>query len=117
MPITGFSKARKIGMFFTDDCKIAIGKPIPDINGSSELVGTVINARKSASEIRIRFLDISVSVSDDRTTALLKMTASAVVCNHGRPGREIEAREVEIALVKINKIWKIREVITVKTLR
>ena len=114
--IAGFRKAGKVGTFFVDDCRVTVGSPVPDIYGRSELTAVVQQTRKPAREIRVRFLDISVSVSSDRTNASVLMTAAATVYEAGSLRREIEAREVELNWVKANGSWKIKEVRTIETL-
>ena len=115
-PIAALGKARKAGTFFVDDCNVRVGSPVPDINGNGQLVAIVQQARKSAYEVKVRFSDISVLISDDRNTASVSMTASAIACEAGGAGRNIEAREVEMSWVKLDRVWKIKEVRAVETL-
>ena len=116
-PIAGLGKAKKVGKLFTDECRIRLGHPVPDINGRSELEVVVQQARKSVYEARIRFVDISVSVSDDRASASVSMTAAATVRGAGEFASEIEAREVEMDWVKTGRFWKIEEVRGIKAIR
>jgi hypothetical protein len=116
-PIAGLGKAKKVGKLFIDDCRIKLGHPVPDINGRSELEVVVQQARKSVYEVSVRFADISVSVSNDRTGASVSMTATATVRGAGEFGSEIEACEVEMAWVKTGGSWKIEEVHRIKAIR
>ncbi len=116
-PVAGLGRAKRAGMFFVDDCRIEIGHPVPDIHGRDELVAIVRQARKSVCEMHVRFVDISVSVSADRTSASVSMTAAAIVRRAGEFGSETEACEVEMAWVKAGRSWKIKEVREIKALR
>ena len=116
-PVAGLGRAKRVGTFFVDDCRIGIGHPVPNIHGRNELVAIVQQARKSVYEMHVRFVDISMSVSGDRTGASVSMTAAATARSAGEFGPETEACEVEMVWVKIGRSWKIKEVREIKTLR
>ena len=116
-PIAGLGRAKRVGMFFVDDCRIGIGHLVPDMHGRDELVAIVQQARKSVYEAHVRFVDISMSVSGDRTSASVSMTAAATVRRAGEFASETEACEVEMVWVKIGRSWKIREVREIKAIR
>ncbi len=116
-PVAGLGRAKRVGMFFVDDCRIGIGHPVPDIHGRNELVAIVQQMRKSVCEAHIRFVDISISVSGDGTGAFVSMTAVAAARGAGEFGSETEACEVEMAWAKIGRSWRIKEVRKIKALR
>ena len=116
-PVAGLGRAKRVGMFFVDDCRIRIGHPVPDIHGRDELVAIVHQARKSVYEAHVRFVDISISVSGDRTGASVSMTAAATARRAGEFGSETEACEVEMFWVKTGRSWKIKEVREIKAVR
>ena len=116
-PIAGFSRAGKVGTFFTDDCYIAFGPSVPDIHDKDELVTTVQRVRHAVHRVDVGFTDISIlSFSDDRDTALLTLTATAVVYESGNIKGKIFAREVESTLVKIDGAWKVKKAMGVESL-
>ena len=114
-PIAGLSKAAKVGTFFTDDCIITLGSPIPDIRERSELVAIVHRSRQAFYKVNVNFADISISVPD-KDTAEVTLTATAIVHEPGGLMGELEAREVELTLAKIGRSWKIKKVVGVETL-
>ena len=115
-PLAGFGRARKVGTFFTDDCYVAFGAPVPDIHDDGELLAVVQRVRHAVHRVEVRFDDISISVSDDRDSAEVILTATAIVYKQGNLKGEIEAREVESTAVKVDGSWKFRKVIGIETL-
>lgn len=114
-PIVALGRTNRIATFFTDDCIVTVGAPAPDINGNGELTAVVYRVRQSFYRIDARFADISVSVID-KNTAEVALTATAIVYKPGSLRGEVEARELEVTMVKIGRLWKIEKVIVIETL-
>ena len=114
-PIVALGRANRIATFFTDDCIVTVGAPVPDICGNSELIAVVHRVRQAFYRIDVRFADISVS-GIDKNTAEVALTATAIVYKPGSLRGEVEARELEVTMVKIDRLWKIQKVIVIETL-
>lgn len=108
---------QKIKSFFTQDCRIAVGAPIPDIIGHDMLMSTIYQARKIVDKIDVDFYDISVIIRENHITANTTMTAKATGPDPQGGERVTEVREVEISWEKVEGVWKIADVQLIQTLR
>lgn len=115
LPIASLGRAGRVGTFFTEDCSITVGDPVPDIRGNSQLVAIVYRARQSFHRADVNFADISISVTD-KNNAELTLTPTATVYEQGSLMGRVEAWEVELTMVKINGSWKIKKVTAIETL-
>ncbi len=108
--IGALAEIYKIGAFFTDDCQIVVGDPIPEIHGRGALIAAIYQVRKIvAGKIEVAFRDVSVTIEENRVTAISIKTAIAtgVFPDSGAPVKEI--RDIEMHWEKTEKGWKIAE--------
>lgn len=110
------AKAQKIKSFFTQDCRIVVGAPIPDIQGLEMLVAVFYQALRSVDEVNVGFHDISVTIGEEGITAKTVMTAKATGPDPQGGERVTDAREIEMDWKKIDGTWKIAEVRVVQIL-
>ncbi len=113
--IVALGRTNRIATFFTDDCILTVGAPVPDIRGNSGLIAVVHRARQVFYRIEVHFADVSVSVID-KNTAEVALTATAIVYEPGSLRGKVEARELEVTMVKIDRLWKIQKMIVTETL-
>lgn len=103
--IAALAEARKIGSFFTEDCQIAVGDPVPEIHGREELISAAYATRKArgivADEVEVAFYDVSVTIAENEVMAISIKTAVAT----GATGREI--RNIKMHWKKTEGRWEI----------
>ncbi len=102
-------KTQKIKTFFTEDCQILVGDPVPDIEGLEMLAAVFSQVRGSFDEVDVDFRDISIIIGEGHTTAKTVMTAKAIILDPHENKRFMEVREIEMSWEKIKGRWKIAE--------
>ncbi|MCD5401476.1 nuclear transport factor 2 family protein [candidate division NPL-UPA2 bacterium] len=115
--LMALANIQRIKLLFTQDCRIAVGAPVPEIRGHDMLISALHQARRIVGKIEVDFYDISVIIGENRTTARATMTAAATGLDPQRDKRVIEAREVEMRWKKVEGEWRIAEVRLIRTLR
>ena len=108
--------AEQLAGFCTKDVEISVdvpGRSTFTISGKDELRETVIGARSSGSSVTVEFVDVSVNVAPDKTTAVARLTAKATI-----PGDNVpQVQELKIDFKKVEKDWLVNHAETVRTLR
>jgi hypothetical protein len=101
--IAALAEAHRIGTFFTEDCQIVVGGPVPEIHGREALISAAYATRMGIGGIvvEVAFRDISVTVAEDEVTAVSIKTAVATTAT----GREI--RNIQMHWEKTDRRWKI----------
>lgn len=100
--IAALTEARRIGLLFTEDCQITVGGPVPEIHGRQELISAAYGARRMlAGKVEVAFRDVSITVAEDRVTAISTKTAVAT----GATGREV--RNIKMRWEKTEGRWEI----------
>ena len=111
------AKAQRIKSFFTQDCRIVVGAPVPDIQGVEMLAGVFYQALRSVDEVKVGFYDISITIAEQGSSAKTVMTAKATSSDPHGGGRVTDAREIEMDWKKIDRTWKIVEVRAIQVLQ
>ena len=107
--MTSFSKMQKLASFFTQDCSIKIGSPVPEIKNKDELISTASQLRQMAESIKIQLSEISVTLQDN-THAKSNFVAAAFVDSSLLNKGDIYPRQLELTWEKFGRYWKIRQV-------
>ncbi|MCD5397514.1 nuclear transport factor 2 family protein [candidate division NPL-UPA2 bacterium] len=115
--LMALANIKKIKLLFTQDCRIMVGAPIPEIRGHDMLLSTLHQTRRVMGKIEVDFYDISVIIEEDLVTARATMTAMATGLDSQRDERIIEVREVKMYWKKVEGEWRIAEVRLIRTLR
>ena len=100
-------KTRKIRTFFTEDCQILVGDPVPEIGGLEMLVAVFSQVRGSFDEVDVDFRDISIIIGERHTAAKTLMTAKAIIFDPHENERVMEVRKIEMNWKKVKGRWKI----------
>lgn len=115
-PLTRLSRAQKVSTFFTQDVQLTVDIPsrsTQTFNGRDELQEAALAARSMMSGLKVKFVDVVVTVDADKQSARADLTATASL-----PGEKLpEVQELEVRFKKIEHEWLISRVRTVKTLR
>jgi hypothetical protein len=115
----GFStitRAAKFGTFFTRDVVIEIGGGFAPIRGRDMVLALAAKAQVPGEGFTIRFVDVTVTVDPSGLSALATMTATAQGRSLGDL-QAIDARELEMAFLKVEGEWQIERVTGVETIQ
>jgi len=108
--------SQKLAGFFTPDVEITVdipGHSLQTISGRDEVMQIAMRAHSTMSNVKVQFVDVSVSVAPDKESATAHLTAKANV-----PGDDVpQVQELKAQFQKVGRDWLINRVETVKTLR
>lgn len=114
-PLARLANSQKLTTFCTSDVEITVdipGRISQTLNGRDELLQAVMAAHATLNPFKVEFLDIGVSVSSDKQSAVAILTAKASF-----PGERIpEVQELKIDFLKVDHNWLIHHAETVRTL-
>jgi len=115
-PLVKLAKAQRLSTFFTTDAKVTVdlpGRALQTFDGREEVQQAAIGARSLLNNLKVEFVDVTVSLRPDKNSAVSHLTATATM-----PGEKVpEVQELEIEFRKTDHDWLIDRVQTVKTLR
>jgi hypothetical protein len=106
--------AQKLTSFFTPDAEISVDVPElrQKFSGQDELLKAAIAVRTVLSSLKVELLDINITFSPDKTSAVANLTLKV----RANGDRDFTPQEVKFTLKKVKGQWLIREAETVKTL-
>jgi hypothetical protein len=105
----------RLGSYFTADTVISVdipGRGMHTLEGRDSLVQAAMVFRQNLSGVKIEFLDIHVTLADDKQTAVANLTGKATVSGE----RDFSVQEFKFKLKKVKGEWLIYRVESVKTL-
>jgi len=108
-------RIKKLGDFLTEDVQISVDLPghsKREIDGRDEAMQAAAVAAELAGRLSVEFVDVTVTVGPDKTTAIAVLTAK------GTAGGEKDnlVQEMKFSLKKGENGWLINRVETVRTL-
>jgi hypothetical protein len=114
-PLTKVRNASKLAGYFSLDAQVTFDAPGHGqqmLSGRNEIQQTAMGARSAISSLAVEFLDVNVTLTADKQSATVDLTAKA------RVGGDSSAyvQEMKFVLKNINGQWLIVRVETVKTL-
>jgi hypothetical protein len=113
--LTRLANSQKLTSFCTSDVQIALevpGRSTQTLNGRDELLQAALATRSFMTNLKVKFLDVSVMVAEDGQSAITHLTAEANL-----PGENVpEVQELKILFRKIEGNWLITRAETVRTL-
>lgn len=110
------ARAAKIGAYFTNDIVVDLGEGSPPIQGRETIIGMVGRLQPRTSEFKLELLDLNVHVSTP-TSAEVNLTAAFRQRSLTTREESLEARELEIAMVKVDNEWRVSRIKTVEPFR
>lgn len=102
--------------FFAPDLYVDVGDPYPPIEGRDALLGMVAKGGLPPRDVTVRFVDVHVTLDPDEAQATAYLTAEAS-SQTDDGAREIDARELELTLQKMNDEWVVTRVQVLRTLQ
>ncbi|HOC56564.1 MAG TPA: hypothetical protein PKI20_13160 [Verrucomicrobiota bacterium] len=109
--------ASSLAEYFALDVEITLNVPGAQrtFSGRDEVMQVAVTARRICRSLSIRFPDIKVTLSPDKTSAEVSVTGEADV-TYASGGKEFHLQELRLRLIKVEREWLIKQVETVKTL-
>jgi hypothetical protein len=108
-------KVDKVGTFFTPDVEVSLearGFAPRSFSGRDELQDAARFALGNFRGLKVEFLDINVTLGEDRQQAVANLTAKATVTGE----TDFYVVELNVLMKKVDGDWLIYKVETVKTL-
>lgn len=113
--ITSLTRVQKLASFFSEDCQIEVGSPVPEISSKNELISTASQLRQLVNDIKIKLSEVSITLQN-HTTAKSTFVATAFVDSSLLEKGEVYPRQLEMTWEKIGKDWRIKKVKVVEVL-
>ncbi len=110
-------RASRLRRYFVEDVQIDLGEEATAIDGLDTLITTAAKFEIPEGGIQIAFVDLRVAVEKDRTHATVVMTIRSTRHNLADGKRDVDAREMQIALERRMDFWLIKRVSPVETLQ
>jgi hypothetical protein len=98
----------------TVDIMVDVGEPIPPITSRETLIGLVFRAHATGMRRKVELSDVQVSVVD---SAHARVLLTAVVTTGDGSAQTVDARELEMGLVKNDGAWLVAHVVAREPLR
>ena len=115
-PLTKMSKAGKLAGYFTVDAEINIkpwGYREVSVNGRTEIRQAAVGARSTVDSLKISVDRADVTVSDDRDSAQVLLSLTAVSSRQSEPWKE----GIQIQMRRIDGDWLISRVANREVIR
>jgi hypothetical protein len=106
---------QKLPDYFTPDVTVIAevrGYPSISVDGRDDLVQVMMATRQTLSWLNVQLVDINVTLSEDKQTAVANFTAKATASNQP----DLFVQEFNFMLRKVDGRWLIYRIETVKTL-
>ena len=110
-------RANRIASFFTTECRVAIGDPVPRLAAKQDILHLSTRIRQRVATIDVSLSDVEVFVDEGGSRATSTLTAAATVSGLQGDGEEMLPREIEIEWTKDGKDWRIEAARTVDVFR
>src|SRR6266850_603959 len=106
---------QQLAGFFTPDLEVSVdvaGLQRVKLSGRDNLLTAAMAVRGNLSNLKVDLLDINMTFSPDKTTAIVSLTLKV----QANGERDFTPQEMKFTMKKVNGEWLIREAQTVKTL-
>lgn len=110
------ANAQKLTTFFTTNAEVIVnipGRLDRTFTGQEELLEAAGGARAYLHSLKVEFIDPTITLDPDKTTAEVTATVRITMSGEGGP----EVQEVKAELVRNSREWLIRRAETVKVLK
>ncbi len=111
------AKAARLAGYFTEDITIDLGSPSTVIRGRDTLMAMAARIRVSPEGLRIELVDVQITVDAEGARATASMTVQGSGIAFATGDQMIDAREMEMTLVKLDGEWLIQGVSAVSAIR
>ena len=109
------ARVAKFTSYLTEDCLVVYGPPLPDMNGREDIQMVVVNVQKIFKRLEVEGIDVTVVLSANHQRARTHLTVNVVGSQAEETKELIDAREVDLSWIKIDRHWKIKEARYIQT--
>lgn len=111
------AKAARLAGYFTEDITIDLGSPSTVIRGRDALMAMAARTQVSAEGLRIELVDVQITVGAEGARATASMTVQGSGIDFATGDQMIDAREIEMTLVRLEGEWLIQGVSAISAIR
>ena len=111
------AKAARLAGYFTEDITIDPGSPSTVVRGRDALMAMAARIRVSPEGLRVELVDVQIADDAEGARATASMTVQGSGVDFATDDRMIDAREMEMTLVKLDGECLIQGVSTVSAIR
>ena len=107
--------SQKLTGYFSTNVEVNVdiqGFGTQTLSGRDEIQQAALIARQRLRGLKVEFVDVHVTLSPDRQTAVANLTAKAMLVGQS----DFSPQEMNISLRKVNGRWLVYRIETVKTL-
>jgi hypothetical protein len=112
-PLAQLANSQKLTTYFSSDVVVTVdvpGRSPQTFSGRDTLLQGAMGARSVVGSLSVEFLDMNVALGADKLSAVVNLTAK------GKTPTDLLVQELKVMLQKIDGVWLIIRVETVKTL-
>ena len=111
------ARAAELGLFFTDDVEIDLGRGAAPIRGRATVISMAERLQPRTAAFRLEFEDVSVAMAPGGGSADVHLTAEFIRRDLVSGDQSLDAREFTMAMHRAPDGWQIRRVTGVDTLK
>jgi hypothetical protein len=110
------ARVARLRQFLAPDLYLDVGAPYQPIEGRDVVLGMVAKAALPPRDVIVRFVDVQVTIDPAGGQAIAYLTAEAS-SQTSEGAREIDARELQLTLRKVEGEWIVTRVEVLRTLQ
>ena len=111
------ARAAQLGMFFTDDVDVDLGKGAMPIQGRPTIIAMAARLQPRTAAFKLEFADVTVVMEPGGNAANVHLTAEFIRRNLSTGEQSLDAREFTLGMRRVANDWQIRRVTAVETLK
>jgi len=111
------ARAAQLGMFFTDDVDVDLGKGAMPIQGRPTIVAMAARLQPRTAAFKLEFEDVTVVMEPGGNAANVHLTAEFIRRNLLTGEQTLDAREFTLGMRRVASDWQIHRVTAVDTLK
>ena len=113
--VQAIARAASLRSELAADVTVDAGPPFQRLTGRDAVIGAAARVNGTARNLELRFPDVAITVSPDRSSATAMVTAEARF-DEPAGGRTVDARELEIVFTRPEGHWVIATVTVLQPL-
>ena len=110
------AKAARLAGYFAEDITLDLGSPSTVIRGRDALMVMAARSQVSPGGLGIELVDVQITVAAEEARAIASMTVQGSGIDFATGDQMIDAREMEMTLVKLDGEWLIQGVSAVSAI-
>ena len=111
------ARATQLGMFFTEDVDVDLGKGAMPIQGRPTIIAMAARLQPRTAAFKLEFADVTVVMEPGGNAANVHLTAEFIRRNLSTGEQTLDAREFTLGMRRVASDWQIQRVTAVDTLK